>query len=57
MVTVAAFRSRSVRGDGIAGQSAEHVLSAGYSWVFLTAAVLIVIGVLSLVLTAAREPG
>jgi hypothetical protein len=57
MVTVAAFRSRSVRGDGIAGQSAEHVLSAGYSWVFLTAAVLIVLGVLPLVLTGAREPG
>ncbi|MDT0264214.1 MFS transporter [Jatrophihabitans lederbergiae] len=56
MVTVAAFRSRSVRGDDISGQSAEQVLSAGYSWVFLAAAVLIVIGVLPLLLTAAGKP-
>lgn len=56
MVTVAAFRSRAVRDDGVSGQSAEHVLSAGYSWVFLASAVLIVIGVLPLVLAAARRP-
>jgi EmrB/QacA subfamily drug resistance transporter len=55
MVTVAAFRSRSVRDDGV-GRSVEHALSAGYSWVFLASAVLIVLGVLPLVLTAARRP-